>query len=325
MSSKKYSDLEQMVASAQSVPEEMMRLEPDPVPDRFKRALSAVHLQPNMPREVAAVLDLTPQKGLEDSEYEVVPVDEIVENPFNARHRYDQEAIDKLALSIAADGQLQPGIATIRDGKKVLLGGHYRLKAIKKANKLTMNLVIRKDISDQDMYRLSFKENDERHPQTAIDNAYAWKNLLDRNVYKSDTELGESIGVSKSTISKTLTILKLSSDVIDFASENPDSLGISLLYELQQLEEIAGSEQTLKMATEIVEGNAKRADITKLRERLKSSKQRKPHDTSRQYKLNQGGTMKEWNSGRVVLDVKIANPEDRQKFLDEVKKRFGPA
>ena len=72
----------------------------------------------------------------------IVPITDIDENPFNARRIYRQERIEKLAVSIANQGQIVPGIATIRNGRHVLAAGHYRLRSIKFSGGAGMEVVV---------------------------------------------------------------------------------------------------------------------------------------------------------------------------------------
>lgn len=187
---------------------------------------------------------------------------------------------------------------------------------------ITMSIQL---VSDQEWSRMWFKEDIKRHRLSAIDKAIALKNLLNKKQYEKDYEIAEALGISKGMVSKNRAILKLSPTVSEYAQSHPGVLGISILYELHQLEKISTPEQTLEMAQAIVEGHAKRDDITKLRAKLASSKTRKPHDASRQDKVKKGETMKKWNGGRVVIDVKITIPECRQTFLDELGSGSGQA
>ena len=55
-----------------------------------------------------------------------------------------------------------PGTATIRNGRFILAAGHYRRHALIALRAPTMLLVIKEDITDRELYELSYRENSGR-------------------------------------------------------------------------------------------------------------------------------------------------------------------
>lgn len=270
--------------------------------------------------------------------YRVIEVDQIHPNPFNARQVYHPERVSELAASIGAHGQETPGLATMRDGKVILAAGHYRLRALKVANVKTMMLMMRDDISDKELYEISYRENAQREDQTCIDNALAWKQLLTERVYVNETEIAEATGLSLSSVNKTMSALKLSSEALAAVKEDPSAFGISVLYEIVLFEAAAVASQSLNREEAIIATldivRAVRAEemsriaIHAAREKLaKPSAPRKQREQSRQYEIQHAGSaigqLKEWDSGKVVLEVTYANPEEREAIVNELKARFG--
>lgn len=259
--------------------------------------------------------------------YASIAVDEIDGNPFNARRVYKAEKINEIAASIAAVGQLAPGIGTIRDGRCICVAGNYRHKAIKKAGVTTMDFMIHEDLTDRELYELSFEENDKRSDQSALDNALVWRGLIDDGLYADETAIAEAIGKSLPNVNKTLAILKLPASVIDLVKENPESFALSALYELFQLGKVADAATTLAMAIRIGEGDAGRKECSELRARLESPKARKQKESSRQYKIQRNGesvgVLKDWDSGKVIFEIQIADNNERAKLVGELKAKFG--
>src|SRR3546814_2334619 len=68
-------------------------------------------------------------------------------------------------------------------------------------------------LSPQQLYMMSYKENDDQNPQTPIDNALVWRKLLEQKVFATEIAIAESVGMSKSNVSKTLAILNLDRSV----------------------------------------------------------------------------------------------------------------
>lgn len=302
------------------------------IEDRLRIASSLAHSHPVMaattqaqPPNVANVIphDEVTRAG----RFEVVPVSQIDTNPYNARKIYRPERVNELAASIGAHGQDTPGLATIRNGRYVLAAGHYRLKAINVLGLPTMNLMVHDDLTDKELYGYSYRENAEREGQTALDNAYSWRHLLDQNVYGSETELAEATGVSLPNLNKTLKALSLSAGVLDVVSERPDAFGVSHLYELELFERVAGETEAIAMAQRIMAGEVTRTDIQEARARLAAPKSRKSKETSRPYRFSRdgaySGALKVFgDSGRVSLDVVFTDPGKREEALSLLKTHF---
>lgn len=111
--------------------------------------------------------------------HQIVPIELIDQNPFNARRIYRLARVNELAASIGAHGQETPGTATPRNGRYILAAGHYRLRALKLLGSKHMELMVRDNLTDRDLYEISYRENAEREQQTSFDNALSWRQLLD--------------------------------------------------------------------------------------------------------------------------------------------------
>jgi len=62
---------------------------------------------------------------------------------------------------------------------------------------------------------------------------------------------------------------------------------------------------------------------------LENPKHRKAREGARQYRIGTGssqiGTIKEWDSGKVMLEVKLDDPAKRAELVLDLRKRFGLA
>jgi ParB family chromosome partitioning protein len=317
---------------------EMANSNPLTVTETQRTTSSPDHQAPgphlDMTLNLAGTVENT-QNGLQ---YRVVALDEIEPNPFNARKVYRPERVSALAASIGAHGQETPGLATIRNGKVVLAAGHYRFRALKISNIKTMMLMIREGLSDKELYEISYRENAEREDQSALDNALAWRALLDDGVYANETDIAEATGLSLPTVNKTLAALKLSREVMDAVKDEPSAFGISILYEIVLFEqavtatEMLGKErgisETLTIVKAVKAGEMSRVAVQAAREKFaQPTRPRKQKETSRQYKIQNAGIavgqLKEWDSGKVVLELVYSNPEERAAIVEELKTRFG--
>ncbi|WP_423200755.1 ParB/Sulfiredoxin domain-containing protein (plasmid) [Cupriavidus sp. H19C3] len=320
-----------------------------PPADRFARAQALVERQPNgfaakapleeveqRPTDIhSEVADKTskqevvPANDASDTEpyYEETDIALVDENPFNARRLYHPERVHELAASIRADGQLVPGIATIRNGRRILAGGHYRLRALKVAGKSKIRLLIHPGLSDQQLYQLSYKENAEREQQTPLDNAIAWEALIKDGVYGSESAIAEVTGMSLPNVNKTLSILKLSQPILEIVKERPESFALTTLYQLRLLEGAAGSTVATDMALKVRDEAAVAKDVEIVRTRYETRPARKTKETSRQHKLvgpdgTNVGVLKDWDSGKVTFEITLKDAAKRQELIEELKAKF---
>ncbi|MDK9702381.1 MAG: ParB/RepB/Spo0J family partition protein [Sulfuritalea sp.] len=259
--------------------------------------------------------------------FERVAIGLIDPNPYNARKIYRPQRIGELAQSLVANGQLQPGVGTFRNGRCILAAGHYRLAGIRQAALPVMDLMIHDGLTDRDLFEYSYRENAEREGQSALDDAMAWRYAIDQKIYGSETELAAAVQKSLAVVNRTLSILKLSPAIIDLVSQNPEAYPMSSLAELVLLETAGGTDVALAFAERLGLGEIGRTEITEARARFTAPKPRKEKETSRQYKLKMpdgtlAGVLKEWDSGRVSFDVVCTSAAERQALVDDLKKRF---
>lgn len=306
------------------------------ITDRLASAAAMVNAHPidetgPAGRTSAAVASLDRTKGLNvpGTYPATVKLEDIVENPFNARRIYKPTRINELAASIAAHGQDQPGLAVLKDGKYILAAGHYRKAALTHLGKATMDLMVRNYVSDKDLYELSYRENAEREEQTAMDNAIAWADLLAKGVYKSQDELAIATSVKVQTLSKTLAVLKLPEAVLEIVKDDADRFAMSVLYELYLYTEVAGLSKGAEMARLVIEDKVSRKDIEQARAALTQPRDRKTKENSRQYRIErdgaQIGAIKDWDNGKIVLEVTLNDHKEREALLTELRARFGLA
>ncbi|MBC7620793.1 MAG: hypothetical protein H7293_17715, partial [Candidatus Saccharibacteria bacterium] len=106
------------------------------------------------------------------------------------------------------------------------------------------------------------------------------------------------------------------------------AFGFTILNELALYEKVAGPEKAIAMTRKVLTDEVGRRDIADARAQI-GKPSRKNKETSRQYKIKAEGkpigVIKEWDSGRVSLDVTIADPRKREAIVAELRTRFGVA
>ena len=258
-----------------------------------------------------------------------LPLDRVVDNPFNARQIYNHEVIKERAASIATHGQRVPALACEdwrRPGFYILIDGHYRKRAIQAAGKNEIECLIEPITSDIELYRMSFLLNAERNAQSSLDNALAWQRLLTEKKVDSEEALVELTGLSWGTVNKTLALLKLPSNAMDKLREHSSKFGVAVGYEVFLFAKSAPEEEVLTLMQRIVDEDLSSRELESLRKKRQTKPARKPKEVSRQYKIRSGnaqvGFIKEWDSGKVAFEVQLPDSKERDALVEELKRRF---
>ncbi|MDR2964998.1 MAG: ParB/RepB/Spo0J family partition protein [Treponema sp.] len=138
-----------------------------------------------------------------------MPVGKLVPNPGQPRKRFDETELNELAASIKTYGIIQPVIAAnAGDGSYIIIAGERRTRAAKLAGLDTVPVIVR-DYTDQKKLEVSLIENIQRTDLNPIDEAAAYKNLMDFSGFSQD-ELASRVGKNRSTVANALRLLKLS-------------------------------------------------------------------------------------------------------------------
>lgn len=304
--------------------------------DRFARAEAAISQHPNgllqarQPEQPAAFSAESAETENSRSLVRIL-LTHLHDNPLNARRIYDPAVVQERAASIATHGQKTPGLAApdpSRPGHYILIDGHYRKRALASAGKLEMECFVENDLTDLDFYRLSFMLNEQRSDQSALDNAIAWRQLLDEGKVQKEEDICELTGISAGTVNKTLALLRLPESVLAVMRERPNAIGIAAGYELTLYFKLAGEDRTRELATRIMTDGLSSREVESIRKQAQEGKSRKVKEISRQYKIRTDagqllGTIKEWDSGRVMLDVHLSDRSAREALVEALKARFG--
>jgi ParB family chromosome partitioning protein len=259
-----------------------------------------------------------------------VPISAVHDNPYNARRIYSQDLIKERAASIAAEGQKVPAAAVPhpqRTGEYILIDGQYRKRALQFLGRAEIDVILEQADSHKDMYRLSRLYNKQRNDGSAYDDALVWQQMLIDKVVADQDELAELAGVSKSVMSKTLGMLKLPEPVLQRIQEQPQGVGSAMGYELYLLSKAATQAELTRVLELALAGDITTKEVEALRARLENGFRRKTKELSRQYKIKSGaaqiGVLKEWDSGKVSLEVRIVDAKERLDLIEELKRRFG--
>jgi len=143
-----------------------------------------------------------------------VPIGSITPNPRQPRTHFDEDSLADLANSIRRHGILQPLIVKRgENGGMILLAGERRLRASQIVG-LEEVPVIALQANEEQMLELSIVENVQRDNLNAVEEARAYKALLNAFGWTQE-QVAERVGKKRSTVANSLRLLGLSDKALD--------------------------------------------------------------------------------------------------------------
>lgn len=152
-----------------------------------------------------------------------VPISELRANPYQPRKVFDEEALNELASSIKEHGVFQPIIIKKSIKGYEIIAGERRVKASTIAGLKEIPAIVR-DFTDNEMMEIALLENLQRENLSAIEEAEAYKNLLN-NLNLTQDKLAERIGKSRSHITNMIGLLSLPETTKNLINKKEISMG----------------------------------------------------------------------------------------------------
>ncbi|MGI8733376.1 MAG: ParB/RepB/Spo0J family partition protein [Pyrinomonadaceae bacterium] len=160
-------------------------------------------------RGLEALLSVeAPVPGNESIEVDVALIEPGSMQP---RTRFNEGKLQGLAQSIRSNGIVQPLLVRHRGGRYELIAGERRWRAAKLAGLKKVPVLIR-DFPDEKLLELALIENIQRENLDAIEEAHAYKSLLE-NIGLTQESLAEKVGRDRSYITNYLRLLRLPLDI----------------------------------------------------------------------------------------------------------------
>lgn len=136
-----------------------------------------------------------------------VKMTQIEPNRKQPRKQFDEDALLELAESIKQFGVLQPLLVQKKDDYFEIIAGERRWRASKLAGIKEVPVII-KDFSEQEAVEISLIENIQRENLNPIEEAAAFKRLMEEFHLKQDT-IAERVSKSRTAVTNSMRLLKL--------------------------------------------------------------------------------------------------------------------
>lgn len=239
------------------------------------------------------------------------------------RKNFDKERLQELADSIRAKGLLEPIIVQDKGGHYEIIAGERRWRACRIAE-LTEIPVIVKNYDDLEKVEISLIENIQREDLNPIEEANAYRRLIDEFHLKQD-ELAERVSRNRTSIANSMRLLKLCEKVQEMVVDGRLSMG-----QARALIPIEDEETQLALAVKIVEEHLSVRDVEKLiRSLQRKTPRKKEKDPALEliYKdlenrmnaaLGMKVAIKSQNEKSGRIEITYSSQDDLEKLMDKL-------
>ncbi len=153
-----------------------------------------------------------------------IDISKIFPNKKQPRKNFENKELKELSESIKNQGLIQPIVVreTLSNTYEII-AGERRWRACQMAGLHSINCVVM-SIDEKNVYELALIENIQRENLNVVEEAKAYKNLIELNSIKNE-ELSKKIGKSSSHISNLIRILDLDEEILQMIIDGKISMG----------------------------------------------------------------------------------------------------
>ena len=245
-----------------------------------------------------------------------IAMDKIVPQKNQPRKIFDQDSMRELASSIKEHGILQPVLVRPNGEFYEIIAGERRWRAAEMAGLLFIPAII-KELEDLKVAEISLVENLQREDLSAIEEARAYRNLMEEYQYTQEL-IAERVGKSRSYIANTIRLLNLSPEIREMIERKLISPGHA-----RALLTLSSTREQIMAANEII--NSK-LSVRQVEKKMKSGKGKRAREDGKSADLleleerlqRHFGTRAEINSQRIGGKIEIAyySEEDLDRILE---------
>lgn len=198
----------------------------------------------------------------------LIKINKVEPNRDQPRKDFDEDALLELSDSIKQFGILQPLLVHKKKDYYEIIAGERRWRAAKLAGLKEVPVLI-KDYTDQEIVEISLIENIQRENLNPIEEAMAYKRLLEEFSLKQD-EVAERVSKSRTAVTNSMRLLKLSDSVQQMIVDDMITTGHA-----RALLAIDDEEQQYTIANKIFDEKLSVRETEKLVKTLKNPKRDK--------------------------------------------------
>ena len=194
-----------------------------------------------------------------------IDISKIYPNKKQPRKNFEEKEIRELSESIKNQGLIQPIVVREASGSMYeIIAGERRWRACQLAGLHSVNCVVM-SVDDKNVYELALIENIQRENLNVVEEASAYKNLIEINGIKNE-ELSKKIGKSVSHISNLIRLLDLESEIQQMIIDGKISMG--------HARALIGVPNAVEKAKEIFEKKLSVRDVERLASQHKQTRKK---------------------------------------------------
>jgi ParB family transcriptional regulator, chromosome partitioning protein len=249
-----------------------------------------------------------------DSKNEVmVNINKVEPNKEQPRKNFDEDALLELSESIKQFGVLQPLLVVDRKDYYEIIAGERRWRAAKMAGLKKVPVII-KDLTEQEIVEISLIENIQRENLNPIEEAIAYKRLLNEFNLKQD-EVAERVSKSRTAVTNSMRLLKLCDKVQQMVIDDMISTGHA-----RALLGITDEEKQYTLAQKIFDEKISVRDTEKLVKKMQKQKNAPAKEVNPEKKKLDAVYQEAEEKMKTILGTKvIINQKDSMKGKIEIE------
>ena len=241
----------------------------------------------------------------------LVKINEVEPNREQPRKEFDEDSLMELADSIRQFGILQPLLVQKKKDYYEIIAGERRWRAAKLAGIKDVPIIV-KNYTDQEIVEISLIENIQRENLNPIEEAMAYKRLLEEFDLKQD-EVAERVSKSRTAVTNSMRLLKLSERVQQMIVDDMISTGHA-----RALLALDDEEQQYILANKIFDEKLSVRETEKL---VKAQKQEHMfvYDNLEEHLKNIIGTKVSVNpkaNGKGKIEIEYYSEEELERIYD---------
>lgn len=199
---------------------------------------------------------------------QMMKINMVEPNRDQPRKKFEEDALLELADSIKQFGVLQPLLVRKRKDYYEIIAGERRWRAAKMAGVKEVPVII-KDYTEQEIVEIGLIENIQRENLNPIEEAMAFKKLLEEFNLKQD-EVAERVSKSRTAVTNSMRLLKLDERVQEMIVDDMISTGHA-----RAILAIDDKEQQYDLANKIFDEKLSVRETEKLVKEIKNPKKPK--------------------------------------------------
>ena len=255
----------------------------------------------------------------------MVNITKVEPNRSQPRKNFDEDALQELSDSIKQFGIIQPLIVQDRKDHYEIIAGERRWRAAKKAGLKEVPVII-KNYTDQEIVEISIIENIQREDLNEIEEALAYKRLLEEFNLKQD-QVAERVSKSRTAVTNSMRLLKLCDKVQQMIIDEMITTGHA-----RAILSIENPEEQYNLAQRIFDEKLSVREVEKIMKNMgKPAKEKKSKDAKLEViyqdieeklkqKLGAKVVIASKGNGAGKMEIEFYTHDDLEKLVDMLSK-----